>query len=107
MVSVEEYAKIYFTPPKSIEDFIALRSILSGYGATIGYEYVYPQKNFFRTKLYVSAPKSRKNIVRELVRGFGGRIREKETLVIGCCRVLLLRAVVLLAILSVFMGIGL
>ena len=27
MASVEEYAKIYFTPPKRIEDFIVMRSI--------------------------------------------------------------------------------
>ena len=78
--SVEEYTRIYFTPPKGIGDFITLRSILSGYGATIGYEYVYPQKNFFRTKLYVSAPRSKKHIVGELVRRFWDHIREKEVL---------------------------
>ena len=84
MAGVEEYTKIYFTPPRGIGDFIALRSILSGYGATIGYDYMYPQRNFFRTKLYVSAPRSRKHIVGELVRRFGGRIREKEILVTEC-----------------------
>jgi len=81
MVDVEEFVEIYFTPPKNIEDFIALRSILSGYGATIRYVYMYPQRNLFRTKLYVSAPKSKRHVVGELVKRFGGRIREKEIFV--------------------------
>jgi len=60
MVGVEEYTRIYFTPPRRIGDFITLRSILSGYGAAIRYDYVYPHRNHFRTKLYVSALKSKK-----------------------------------------------
>lgn len=86
MASVEEYAKIYFTPPKRIEDFIVMRSILSGYGISIRYEYIYTQRNNFRTKLYVSAPKSKKHVVGELVKRFGGRIREKEILITECYR---------------------
>jgi len=63
-----------------------IRSILSGYGILIRYEYIYTQRNNFRTKLYVSAPKSKKHVVGELVRRFGGRIREKEILITECYR---------------------
>jgi len=86
MVDVEEFVDIYFTPPKDIEDFVALRSILAGYGAVVRYVYMHPHRNLFRTKLYVSAPRSKRSIVEELIRRFRGRVREREILITECYR---------------------
>ena len=86
MPSVEEIKDIHFTPPRNMHDFIIMRAVLAGYGATVRYSYMMPHRDFYRAKLYISAPENQVWVVKKIIKKFGGKIEEKEILVTQCYR---------------------
>ena len=80
---VREIQSLYFTPPKEIEKFLIMRSLLAGLGATIRCVYSTKHREYYRTKLAVSVPKSMVGIAEKIIRRFGGKIRDREILVTG------------------------
>ena len=83
IIDIEEFSSLHFTPPKEIEKFLVLRSLLAGLGATIRCVYSTKHREYYRTKLAVSVPKSMVGIAEKIIRRFGGKIRDREILVTG------------------------
>ncbi len=83
---VEEIVRIGFKPPKEMEKLLMLKATLIGYGAPVRYDYSTKHGDYYRTKIFVSAPKSNTDLIEYLIKSFGGKIEEKEILTTKCYR---------------------